>query len=483
MKKNLLERFEGQAQHIGILLPASVGGALANLAISFTGRIPVNINFRAGSDHIASAVSQAKIRWIVTARAMPLPDGIPASIRVLYVEELLRSVTKRQRLEAYLRARFLPQRFLLNQTTSNSDDTAAILFTSGSTRAPKGVCLSHRNILSNAESFGSVLNAQTEDKVCGTLPFFHSFGFTATLWCPLINGISTTYHNNPLDTRRVGQLVQEERATILLSTPTFLNAYQRRVTSDQFASLRWVFSSAERLSEELADSFEEKYGIRPLQGYGATELSPITTISLPNHTIDGLHEIGSKPGSVGRAIPGVALQIIDPESKTAKQTGERGLIRVKGPNTMQGYLHQPELTANALEDGWYNTGDIGYLDADGFLFITDRIARFAKLGGEMVPLGGVEEALSSAIGVDATHIAVTAIPDTSKGERLIVLVSEPIPETELLRQQLLNLPLPNLWKPDLQAFIHVPEIPLLATGKRDYGRIRNMAEDLVKVPA
>jgi acyl-[acyl-carrier-protein]-phospholipid O-acyltransferase/long-chain-fatty-acid--[acyl-carrier-protein] ligase len=277
-----------------------------------------------------------------------------------------------------------------------------------------------------------------------------------------------------MDGERIAQVVREHRSTLLLATPTFLLAYLRRAKREDFASLRLVITGAEKLKSKVADSFQERFGIRPMEGYGATELAPVITLSLPDVEMGGMRQHGSKEGSVGHPIPGVVIRVVDPESGAALKPGEAGLMLVKGPNVMLGYLGRPDKTAEAIRDGWYVTGDIGVMDGDGFIRITDRLSRFSKIGGEMVPHGVVEDELHNRLGKTGV-VAVTSVPDEKKGERLVVLYAREAADVETLQRHMSESSLPNLWKPGRDCYVEVESLPILGTGKLDLKGIREIA--------
>jgi acyl-[acyl-carrier-protein]-phospholipid O-acyltransferase/long-chain-fatty-acid--[acyl-carrier-protein] ligase len=373
-----------------------------------------------------------------------------------------------------LKARLLPARLLCAREGFTADSVATVIFSSGSTGEPKGVMLSHHNIMSNIEALRMVFRVNCSDNVCSALPFFHSLGFTGTLWFPLVSGFSAAYHPNPMDGEKIAQMVREHKSTILLATPTFLLAYLRRAKREDFASLRLVITGAEKLKAKVADSFEERFGIRPMEGYGATELAPVITLSLPDVEVGGVRQYGSKEGSVGHPVPGVVIKVVDPDSGVELKAGEAGLMLVKGPNVMLGYLGRPDKTAEAIKDGWYVTGDIGVLDEDGFIRITDRLSRFSKIGGEMVPHGVVEDELHNRLGQTGV-VAVTAVPDEKKGERLVVIYSREAADIETLQRHMAESSLPNLWKPGRDCYVDVESLPILGTGKLDLKGIKEMA--------
>ncbi|ACM18452.1 (acyl)-sn-glycerol-3-phosphate acyltransferase and acyl-(acyl carrier protein) ligase, major facilitator superfamily domain-containing [Geotalea daltonii FRC-32] len=470
-----LDKCIGEAEYVGLLLPPSAGGALANLALSLLGRVPVNLNYTAAEASLRSAIAQCGITTIVTSRAFleKLPT-LPQVEGMLFLDDIAPTISKGEKLQALIRGRLLPPRLLCNRQGFHADRTATVIFSSGSTGEPKGVMLSHHNIMSNIEALRMVFRVNLNDNICSALPFFHSLGFTGTLWLPLLSGFSAAYHPNPMDGEKIAQVVREHRSSLLIATPTFLLAYLRRAKKEDFASLRLVITGAEKLKAKVADSFEERFGIRPLEGYGATELSPVITLSLPDVKIDGVAQHGSKEGSVGHPIPGVAIRVVDPDSGTALKPGEPGLILVKGPNVMHGYLGQPDKTAQVVKDGWYVTGDIGIMDDDGFIRITDRMSRFSKIGGEMVPHGVVEDELHGRLG-QTQVLAVTAVPDEKKGEKLVVVYAKDAADGETLHRLLAESNIPNLWKPGRDCYVAVEDLPMLGSGKLDLKGLKEIA--------
>jgi acyl-[acyl-carrier-protein]-phospholipid O-acyltransferase / long-chain-fatty-acid--[acyl-carrier-protein] ligase len=352
---------------------------------------------------------------------------------------------------------------------------AAVIFSSGSTGAPKGVVLSHHNIVSNIESICQVIQFNGSDRVMGVLPFFHSFGFTATIWLPLLAGFGAVYHPNPMDAKTIGETVQKYKATLLISTPTFFAGYLRRCSAEEFRSLRYAIAGAEKLREPIAQSFKEKYGLDLLEGYGCTELSPVVSVNIPDVAHDSEKQIGNKPGTVGHPIPGVIVRIVDPETGQPLPCGQDGLLLVKGPNCMLGYLGSPELTKEVIRDGWYVTGDVASIDEDGFIRITDRVSRFSKVGGEMIPHTKVEEAINGILG-DANSV-VTSIPDAQKGERLVAFYAQNGVTADQLWQRLNSSELPKLWIPKKENLYWIESIPLLGSGKVDLKKVKVMAAE------
>jgi len=351
------------------------------------------------------------------------------------------------------------------------------MFTSGSTGEPKGVMLTHANVTSNLEGLYQVFHIQSGDVMLGILPFFHSFGFTATLWFPLISGIGAVYHVNPLDAKVIGKLIHIHKATILMSTPTFLNSYLRRCEPEQFKSLRMVTVGAEKLKESLSTEFQQRFGVQPMEGYGCTELSPVVSINLPDYSEAGFLQKAQKPGKIGLPLPGIAVKIVDQNTGQSLGPNQSGLLLVKGPNVMKGYLNHPEKTKEVIKDGWYFTGDIAAVDEDGFLMITDRLSRFSKIAGEMVPHIKIEEAIHSILKFSEQIAVVTSVPDDKKGERLVVLHTQQI-DVPALMEELKKSGLPNLWIPDKDLFYKIDALPLLGSGKLDLGTIKRRALEL-----
>jgi acyl-[acyl-carrier-protein]-phospholipid O-acyltransferase/long-chain-fatty-acid--[acyl-carrier-protein] ligase len=461
---------------IGLLLPSSVGGALANAGTMIAGKVPVNLNFTAGRESMASAVEQCGIRTILTSKVFLAKAKLEAMEGMVYLEDLMGQMSGFQKLRALLAARLLPARWLAPKEKRNGDSLATVIFSSGSSGVPKGVMLSHHNILSNIQAMAQVFWINDSDVIVGVLPFFHSFGFTVTIWLPLVSGCGAAYHTNPTEAAKIGEIVSKHRGTLLVSTPTFYSSYTRKCTAEQFSSLRFVLVGAEKLRESIASAFHEKFGLELLEGYGCTEMSPVVAVNGPNFEAGRDTQLGNKPGTVGQPLPGIAVKIVNPSSMEPLPPDTEGLVLVKGPNRMLGYLNQAERTADAVHDGWYITGDIGALDDEGFLRITDRLARFSKIAGEMVPHLKVEESIYAIIG--EFGCAVTGIPDDQRGERLIVLYTRLDMMPLELWQRLSETSLPKLWLPKRENVYQVDALPTLGTGKLDLVGVRAKAQQL-----
>ncbi|MBV9300741.1 MAG: MFS transporter [Acidobacteriaceae bacterium] len=481
--RNWLNRAETNQQNIGLLLPTSVGGAVANFGITLAGRTAVNLNFTAGEQNVRAATELCEIRTVLTSRLFvekanltELLDSLRGSQgapRIIYLEDLLRRFTRSDKIRAFITARFAPSRLILGRVTP--DDIACIVFSSGSTGVPKGVELSHWNLVSNLDAVRSIFPINMSDSMLAALPLFHSFGYTFGLWFPLILGFPVVFHANPTDPKTIGELAAAHHPTFFLSTPTFCSQYTRKCTREQFSSFKYVLVGAEKLRESVAEEFEKKFGIRPLAGYGCTEVGPGVAVNTPDVVNGAMIQDGSREGSVGRPLPGVAVRVVDAETFQPLPEGEQGMLLVNGPSRMVGYYRAPEKTLQVLCNGYYVTGDLGYIDKDGYLYITDRLARFSKIGGEMVPHLKVEEALSDIL--QHTPCFVTGIPDEKRGERLAVLYTvDDITPAELI-DHLQAADLPPLWIPKRENFYLVDAIPVLATGKVDLAGARALVMD------
>lgn len=462
---------------VGVMLPPSIGGALVAFAASLGGRASVPLNFTIGSAALSSMVQQAGLSCIVTSRAFVerLRLELPVGVTALYVEDLLAGVSRGERCAALLRALLWPvgalERACGASARVRNDDVAVVLFSSGSTGEPKGVELTHENVHANCDAVAQLIPLDHHDRLVGVLPLFHSFGNLA-LWYAVQQGAGICFHPSPLDAAAVGDLVVRHRATILVATPTFLQLYLRRCEPGQLGSLRVVLTGAEKLTDELAAAFADRFGIRPIQGYGATECAPVIAVSTPGFRAPGFYQAGSRRGAVGRPLPGVRVRIVDAETRAELPPGRPGLVLVRGANVMRGYLGREDLTAAAMHDGYYVTGDLGRLDEDGFLFLTDRLSRFSKIGGEMVPHGVVEEHLQACAARSERAFAVCGVPDAKKGERLMVLTTLPADAVAAVVRQLAGRGLPPLFVPRKEQFVTVAALPMLGTGKLDLRAVK-----------
>ena len=474
----------GEREMVGLLLPPSVGGALTNYALTLLGRVPVNLNYTASSEVIASCAKQCDVDVVITSMAFVerFPKlEIPG--RTVFLEDVLQAPHALEKLLALLLASTVPQNLLRKAIGAapgkcNVDDLATVIFSSGSTGDPKGVMLTHYNIGSNIQQVSQVFMLDGRDKILGILPFFHSFGFMAALWMPAVNGIGVVYHPNPLDTKVIGELVGQYRVTFLIATPTFLQAYMRRCSPESFGSLQYVLVGAEKLADRVALAFEDTFGIRPLEGYGCTECSPVVTVNGRDFRAPGFRQVSARRGKIGHPLPGVTVRVVDLDTGAPVTPGTPGMLLVKGPNVMKGYLGKPEKTAEVLHDGWYTTGDVAVMEEDGFLTITDRLSRFSKIGGEMVPHIRIEDKLQELAGVTEQVFAVTALPDEKKGERIVVISTLTTEKIAPVIEKFAQCDLPVLWKPRASQFFHVDALPILGTGKIDLRGVKALAASM-----
>ena len=479
-------------QNVGLLLPTSNGGTLANLAALLRGKTVVNLNYTASPMALQAALRKADIRTVFTSkrflerlqqRGIDI-EALLTAVQVYKLEDLAAGVSQTRRAWTLVQAVLLP-RFMLRLLYCKRvslESPAAILFSSGSEGEPKGVVLSHRNIMGNIKQISDMINTEENDVLMATLPQFHAFGLTVTTLMPMVEGIPTICHPDPTDAVNIGKAVAEYRATILMGTSTFLRLYTKnpRVHHLMFDSLRIVVSGAEKLASDVREAFKVKFTKEIYEGYGATETTPVAGVNIPDR-LDTTYwkvQYGNKPGTVGMPLPGSSFRIVDPITLDELPTGDAGLILIGGTQVMLGYLGDPARTAQAIVelDGlrWYKTGDKGHLDADGFLTIVDRYSRFAKLAGEMVSLTAVEEQVRQVLGDPELDVCAVNLPEPKKGEQILLLVAGPEIDLEGLRKRLLEAGSSPLSIPS--EFRHVAEIPKLGSGKTDFTAARQVAE-------
>jgi len=490
-------RKEFPDERIAIVLPASKGSMVANLAVMLANKVPVDLNFTIGRAANESCCRRANLRVAISATpfierlrksvaATPPSQNLggegaaatkdfPWPERVLKLDELIPHM-KRQIILWWLLSIILPARLLLrllNIPKKGGHVEAVLLFTSGTTGEPKGAVMSHRNVMGNVAQFRELLDAKKTDAILASLPFFHTFGSTVTLWYPLIEGVRIVTYPNPLDPAKCAALIDRYKLTFLLLTPTFLRLYLRKAEPEQLKTLRLIITGAEKLPLELASHFEERFHKKVFEGYGLTETAPVVSVNLPNPEPPkpGEHvQPSSRLGAVGRLAPGIAAEIREPETDQKLSLYDSGMLWLRGVNIFEGYLHDPQRTAEVLRDGWLKTGDIGRFDEDGFLYIEGRLSRFSKIGGEMVPHEAIEHKIIELMelsGRDERPIAVVGVQDESKGEALVLLSAVDIDVSEL-RKKLQEAGVPNLWIP--KHLQRVETIPVLASGKLDLKR-------------
>jgi acyl-[acyl-carrier-protein]-phospholipid O-acyltransferase/long-chain-fatty-acid--[acyl-carrier-protein] ligase len=466
-------RKEFSDERIAIVLPASKGSMLANLAVTMADKVPVDLNFTMGRAANESCCRRGNLRVAISATPfMERLKDFPWPEKILKLDELMPRL-KRQIVFWWILSLLLPTRLLLRVLEipkKGGHAEAILLFTSGTTGEPKGVVVSHRNVVGNVSQFRQLLDARPTDAILASLPFFHTFGSTVTLWYPLIEGVRIVTYPNPLEPARCGALIERYKLTFLLATPTFLRLYLRKAELEQLRTLRLIIVGAEKLPLDLASHFEERFHKKVFEGYGLTETAPVVSVNLPDPEPKkpGQHvQPSSRLGSVGRLAPGIAAEIRDPETDQKRSLYETGMLYLRGANIFEGYLHDPERTAEVLRDGWLKTGDIGRFDEDGFLYIEGRLSRFSKIGGEMVPHEAIEQKIIDLLelsGRDERPIAIVGVQDQAKGEALVLLSAVDIDLAEL-RKKLQEAGVPNLWIP--KNVQRVEAIPVLASGKLD----------------
>ncbi len=474
-------------KYVGMLLPPSAGGLIANAALALDRRVGVNLNYTVSCEVMNDCIKQAGIKHVLTSKRFFDKIGgeekFKLDAEIVFLEDFKDKPTGADKAIAGMQTYALPAAIVersLGLHKIKPDDELTVIFTSGSTGTPKGVVLTHANVASNVEAVDTVVQLNNKDVLMGVLPFFHSFGYTVSMWGVMSLDISGVYHFNPLDSKNVAKLVERHEATLLLATPTFLRMYLRSCPAERFKTLDVVVAGAERLPPELCDAFEEKFGVRPVEGYGATELSPLVSVNVPPSRRGDNFQTDCKEGTVGRCIPGVTAKILNLDTNEEQPNGEAGMLYIKGPNVMRGYLGRDDLTSEVVADGWYKTGDVALIDDEGFIKITGRVSRFSKIGGEMIPHIKVEEAINDAIGLNeegGIRAVVTAVPHATKGERLIVVHTPFEMDTDEVRQKLTEAGLPNIYIPAANSFTEVEELPMLGSGKLDLKGIKKIAEE------
>src|SRR5256714_8192125 len=470
-------------ERIAIVLPASKGSMVANLAVMLANKVPVDLNFAMGRAANESCCRRANLR--VAISATPFIERVkdfPWPERVLKLDELMPRI-KRQIVFWWIMSLLLPTRLLLRVLgipKQGGHSEAVLLFTSGTTGEPKGVVVSHRNVVGNVSQFRQLLDARQTDAILASLPFFHTFGSTVTLWYPLTEGVRIVTYPNPFATAKCAALIERYQLTFLLATPTFLRLYLRKAEPEQLRSLRLIIVGAEKLPLDLASHFEKQFQKKVFEGYGLTETAPVVSVNLPDPEPrePGEHvQPSSRLGSVGRLAPGIAAEIREPETGRKLSLFDPGMLWLRGVNIFEGYLHDQERTAEVLRDDWLKTGDIGRFDEDGFLYIEGRLSRFSKIGGEMVPHEAIEHKIIELLGLsgrDERLIAIVGVQDEAKGEALVLLSAVDINIAQL-REKLHEAGVPNLWIPKYVQRIET--IPVLASGKLDLKRCQECAAE------
>jgi len=453
--------------YIGIMIPTSAGCALATVGALMSGRVPVMINYSTGAENNARyAQDKCSFKTIITTTAPLEKIECPIIEGMVLIEDIMKSVSTGDKLKAALRTK-LPTGMILNGIHGgHEDDNAAILFTSGSEKDPKVVQLTHKNLASNIENFGDFVGIHENDVILANLVFFHVFGLTVNLWLAFVKGMTMVSYANPTDFQTISRIAREEKPTLMVGTPSFFWGYLQKSEPGDFKSVRLMVAGADKCPDALREGYMNKHGVTLLEGYGTTETSPV--ISVNSHEFN-------RPGSIGKVIPNVSVRIEQLETGKECKTGEIGKIFVKGDLVMKGYLNEPELTAEVLVDGWYNTGDMGYLDEDDYLWHSGRFKRFVKIGGEMVSLVRVENEMEKHL-PEGVSCCIVEIPDEIKGSTIVAAVTKDINKVAILRK--MGKDLPNIALP--RQFFVIEELPMMGTGKIDFRTVSTMVNNMVQ---
>ncbi len=471
-------------KRVGIVLPPGAGATIANLAVLCAGKVPVNFNFTAGRSASESSMRMSEVKTVISADIIraKVPD-FPWSEHTLDLAKTMAQLGgKRALLPWVLAAWILPNQWvarLLGLPKRGDREEAGLLFTSGSSGEPKGVVLSHRNVLANCWQFSSLSILPQSAIMLSCLPVFHSFGFTVNLWYPLLRGCRSVTVPSPLDTRKIIDAIRDEEVSVMVGAPTFMRPILKKAELRELRTLQILVSGAEKLPMDLYQGFLEKFHLEIMEGYGMTEASPATNVNQPDPLIvtrTAEHQPGKRLGTVGRLMVGMTARVLDPDTKEPVPIGQTGMIAFRGANIFSGYLGDEVKTRAAFHDGWYLTGDLGRFDADGFLTIEGRLSRFSKIAGEMVPHGTIEQKLTEAFDLDQADgyaLVVVGVPDASKGEQLVVLSARDEFTIEAVKTKLAIAGVPNLWIPRM--VVRVDKIPVLGTGKLDLKECRELA--------
>ena len=478
-------------KNVGVLFPTSVYGAIVNAALAVDGRVSVNLNYTFSQETMNYCIKKAGIKHVLaTSRLLERFPDLKLDAEVLILEDLVPKISVLDKLCGWIETNLLPTPILeweLGLTSIKPDDPIAIIFTSGSTGIPKGVQISHNNISANVAGFVDRIKIDENDRLLGILPMFHAFGFATNIWIALATSLSGIYHFNPLEPKKVGEMVRKYKANVMASTATFQRNYLRRCSKEDFQTMKTVVCGAEKVPLDLIEAWEKKFGSQLVEGYGTTELSPVVATNV-DRTRRADYADWNRTGSVGRPLFNIQVRVVDLETGEVLAPNQSGMLQVKGPSVMLGYFDEPKKTAQVIKDGWYTTGDVAKIDEDGFIWITGRESRMSKIGGEMVPHILIEDMISRIINEavnpnftpesedDGVQVAVTGLPDEKKGEKIVVLHKQiPITPEEICKK-MHAFGIPNLWIPLATNFKQVEHIPLLGTGKLDLREVKEMAQ-------
>ncbi|GHT10178.1 hypothetical protein FACS1894170_01860 [Planctomycetales bacterium] len=487
--RRVLHRLLGKDEkNVGLLMPTSVYGVLANLGLALDRRTSVNLNYTFGVDTINYCIKRADIKHVITSKkVLDRFPGLKLDADLIIMEELPKQITLLDKLTGFIDAYITPIICLdivfgLNKVAL--DDLMTIFFTSGSTGTPKGAMITQGNIAANVGAFADHIHFTEKDHLLATLPLFHAYGYTTEIWLPATSFVKGVYHYNPLEPKMVAAVARKYGCTTFPTTPTFLRNYLRRSEKQDYETIDVVICGAEKLPTDLIDAWDAKFGVRPSEGYGTTELSPVVSTNVPKGRHSNYQDY-LREGTIGRPLNNLKVRITNPETGEVLPIDTPGMMEVSGPSVMKGYYNDPEKTNEVLKDGWYSTGDIATIDKDGFIKIVGRQSRISKIGGEMVPHILVEDEINKIIAAalndtaqdsadaEQLKVAVASVPDDRKGERLIILHTA-LPQTpDVICKALQNAGLPNLWIPSPNDFHQVETIPVLGTGKLDLCAVKD----------
>ena len=467
--------------HVGVLLPNSTAASSVTLGVLMADRTPAMINYSLGQDVALDSCHRAGIKTILTSRMFLEKIKWEATPEMICLEDVAPSITKSDKRKAIFTILTRSWKSLARKVAPlscfNLCHQAVLLFSSGSTGKPKAVMLTHRNLNCDIYAFIRVIAWTPKDRIAGNLPLFHAYGFMIGVAFPSVGSTLVAYVLNPLDSAGVVKMVAKNKITILTATPTFLQSYMRKAEPKDFATLRLMITGAEKLRAELAARYRENFGRDIIEGYGCTELSPIVTINLNNSIFD-LGTRADRPGSIGCGLPSIHIRIVDQETGVELEHGMPGRMQVKSGIVMKGYLNDPEQTALVLQNGYYDTGDIAYMDPDGYVYITGRASRFSKIGGEMVPHEGVEDAIMNIRKRENREVAVMGKPDPKKGEKLVVFYAADDFNPAEVIEEMRKLQLPNIWIPKADDFIEIDELPILGSGKLNLRKLKELINEM-----
>lgn len=450
--------------NIGLMLPTSAGCILSKIAILMSGRTPVMINYSTGAEQNARyAQRKCDFRTIITSKALLEKIDCPFVEGMIYIEDIMAGISGLQKVRAAAISK-MPAGIIKKLVFNGREDAnAAILFTSGSEKDPKAVQLTHANICANIISCTERFKFTKDEIFLATLPYFHVFGMTVNMWIPLYHGNTILTYANPLEYKKVCEIARNHKPSLMVGTPSFFWGYLRKSESGDFESLRIALVGADKCPDSLRDAFKDKHGITLLEGYGATECSPVISANSPED---------NRPGSVGKPISGIQVRIENYETGEECGPGEDGRILIKGASVMKGYFNDFEQTSLHMRRGWYDTGDMGNIDADGYLWHVGRLKRFVKVGGEMVSLVKIEDTLEKLLPEDA-HCSVVEIPDAMKGARIVAVTTVPVDQKTIIKQMAEHLPAIALPK----TFLVMENLPKMGSGKIDFRTITEMARE------